>query len=255
MVRRDHIAWVTRYLILLGAIMGATAVHPIPPPFDDIITVRGDASVDAVPNIAIFNEKSVVFTPQFQSPVRFGAPPSLFNRSPNDSRPQAIVGDAFLITTSTEYQSIYSYIQKFYPQVSSRLREAIAAQIVIQGKKNGVNPFLVTAIISHESRFNPQAVGRSGTQGLGQFMPQTYRSLGFRKPFDVTENIMATTIHLKNMLLLWKKSKNTTANALAAYNKGVGSIRRSGGRLSATAERYVADIIHRFLTICTIKSL
>lgn len=47
--------------------------------------------------------------------------------------------------------------------------------IVERSRACGVDPFLVTALIEHESHWNPRAVNaRSGTRGLAQIDPRFY---------------------------------------------------------------------------------
>jgi hypothetical protein len=54
-------------------------------------------------------------------------------------------------------------------------RQAAAGWIVERSRVRGVDPFLVVALIDHESRWNAYAVNsRSGTRGLAQIDPRFY---------------------------------------------------------------------------------
>jgi soluble lytic murein transglycosylase-like protein len=84
-------------------------------------------------------------------------------------------------------------------------------------KKFGVESRLIKAVIMAESSFNPNAVSKSGAQGLMQLMPITADDMNVGDPFDPEENIYGGTQYLS---LLLKKFKHDKGLALAAYNAG-----------------------------------
>lgn len=90
--------------------------------------------------------------------------------------------------------------------------------------KYGLPDQLLERVAYQESRFNPDAVNvRSGAQGLMQFMPATAKEYGVN-PFNPESAINGAARYLK-----WLRSKtNTWAEALAAYNWGIGNLRRKG---------------------------
>ena len=84
-------------------------------------------------------------------------------------------------------------------------------------RRYGVSFSLIKAIIRAESGFNPKAVSHKGAKGLMQIMPQNFKLLNIRDPFDPKENIMAG---VRYMALLLDRFQGKVPLALAAYNAG-----------------------------------
>ena len=84
-------------------------------------------------------------------------------------------------------------------------------------KRFGVESKLIKAVIMAESSFNPDAVSKSGAQGLMQLMPPTAQDMNVNNPFDPKENIFGGTRYLS---ILLKKFKQDKRLAVAAYNVG-----------------------------------
>ena len=90
--------------------------------------------------------------------------------------------------------------------------------------RHRVDPRLVHAVITVESRFQARARSRKGAMGLMQLMPATARELQVRNPFDPATNIDAGVRHLRQLL-----DHFDLRLAVAAYNAGAGAVRRFGG--------------------------
>jgi len=84
-------------------------------------------------------------------------------------------------------------------------------------KKHGVEFYLIKAVIKVESDFDSMAVSKSGAKGLMQLMPDNFKSLAVKDPFNPSQNIMGGTLYLKRLL---KRYAHQLPLALAAYNAG-----------------------------------
>ncbi|BCS33333.1 hypothetical protein TBR22_A25600 [Luteitalea sp. TBR-22] len=91
-------------------------------------------------------------------------------------------------------------------------------------KRHQVDPLLVHAVISVESRFQARARSRKGAMGLMQLMPATARELQVSNPYDPASNIDAGVRHLRQLL-----DRFDVRLAVAAYNAGAGAVQRFGG--------------------------
>jgi soluble lytic murein transglycosylase len=86
----------------------------------------------------------------------------------------------------------------------------------------GVSFPLLKAIIKAESGFDPRAVSKKGAKGLMQIMPQNFKLLGIKDPFDPSQNINAGARYFKQMYDRFGK----LALSLAAYNAGPKAVER-----------------------------
>jgi len=96
-------------------------------------------------------------------------------------------------------------------------------------RNDGVDPFLIRALIWRESRFNPLTHGEADEHGLMQVTPdvgemwakankiEDYKSDDL---YDPETNIRAGTWYLNRALKQWSNTDDPVAFALAQYNAG-----------------------------------
>ena len=124
-----------------------------------------------------------------------------------------------------------SSIQKFriYLKEKPRLTQRYSSSekyddlISDASERHGVSFPLLKAIIKAESDFDPHVVSKKGATGLMQIMPQNFKPLGIRDPFDPRQNINAGALYFKQM---YDRFKGKLALSLAAYNAGPTAVDR-----------------------------
>ena len=105
-------------------------------------------------------------------------------------------------------------MMKFDP--SEHEARSIAKWAWIYAHAQGIDPALVLALMTIESRFDPFATSAVGAQGLMQVMPFWKKELGNPDDdlFDVSTNIRYGCAILAHYIKRYKSEKK----ALAAYN-------------------------------------
>ena len=117
--------------------------------------------------------------------------------------------------TSTDYKL---YIKEKTQGIQQRISTKKYDDIIKKAQKRyGVEFSLIKAVIQVESGFDPKAVSKRGAKGLMQIMPDNYKNLFVKDPFDPSQNIMGGTLYLQRLL---KRYKYKLPLALAAYNAG-----------------------------------
>lgn len=109
---------------------------------------------------------------------------------------------------------------KTNPSYSSKKYDDIIANA---SQQYGVSFPLLKAIIKAESDFDPRAVSQKGAKGLMQIMPENFKPLGIKDPFDPSQNIHAGARYFKQM---YDRFKGKLALSLAAYNAGPTAVER-----------------------------
>lgn len=106
-------------------------------------------------------------------------------------------------------------------------------------KRHGIRPELLDALVWAESNYNPSAISPRGAIGLTQLMPATAAELGV-DPKDPMQNLEGGARYLQSLL----KQFGSEEMALAAYNWGMGNLRRHGFENAPAETRdYVRKIL------------
>ncbi|WP_421384208.1 lytic transglycosylase domain-containing protein [Bacillus salacetis] len=124
-------------------------------------------------------------------------------------------------------KSAASYAANATPVPAVEVSDSSIDQIISRAaEKYSLPKKLISAVISQESSFNPNAVSHAGASGLMQLMPSTARSLGVTDVFNPEQNVFAGTKYLKQMM---DKYEGNLELALAAYNAGPGNVDKFNG--------------------------
>jgi hypothetical protein len=92
----------------------------------------------------------------------------------------------------------------------------------------GLDSALLHAVITVESRYNPNAISKKGASGLMQLMPNTARRYGVVDSLDPVQNLHGGAKYLRDMLILFNSDVSL---AVAAYNAGETAVVRHGNRI------------------------
>jgi len=123
------------------------------------------------------------------------------------------------VPTSTDYKL---YIKEKKKRIKQSVSTKQYDEIIKKAqKKYGVEFSLIKAVIKVESGFNPKAVSKKGAKGLMQIMPDNYKNLFVKDPFNPSQNIMGGTLYLQRLL---KRYEYKLPLALAAYNAGPNAV-------------------------------
>jgi soluble lytic murein transglycosylase-like protein len=137
--------------------------------------------------------------------------------------------------------AIENYIPEDVPSSGDRNLDLIIMRV---GKREGVDPRLIHAVIWQESKYKPSAVSGAGAHGMMQLMPATAKRFGCTDASDSESNIEAGTKYLR--WLLGRFSGDVTL-ALAAYNAGEGSVDKYAGVPPfGETQNYVRIITERY---------
>ena len=120
-----------------------------------------------------------------------------------------------------------------------------AEMVLAAAAANELPAALLSAVIQHESSYDPRATSPKGAGGLMQLMPDTAREMGVTDVYDPQSNIQGGAKYLKRMMTLFG---NDIALAVAAYNAGPQAVLSRGGVIPPFAEtqRYVPSVLRQY---------
>ena len=146
-----------------------------------------------------------------------------------------------LAVAATPAVSIDDYIPSDVPTSGDPNLDLI---IVHAGRRQGVDPRLIHAVIWQESKYKPEATSHVGAKGLMQLMPATAKRFGCEDSNDAESNVAAGTKYLRWLL---KRFDGNVTLALAAYNAGEGNVDKyEGVPPFGETEAYVRIITGRY---------
>lgn len=122
--------------------------------------------------------------------------------------------------------------------------EEIRSAVAQAARHHNIDPLLLQALVSIESRANPRARSPKGAMGLTQLMPGTARRYGVTRPYDIQQNLAGGAHYLRDLLDMFN---GDTKLALAAFNAGERSVIKYGNSIPPYAEtqRYVPAVLEQ----------
>jgi soluble lytic murein transglycosylase-like protein len=124
----------------------------------------------------------------------------------------------------------------------------VLAALVREGRRNGLDPLFLAAVIRVETHFDPYARSNAGARGLMQLMPATAVELASRRGFRVTAgqlynpvlNIELGAAYLRNLIERFGDARS----ALIAYNAGPSLVRNA--HLSPGVRAYPRNVLAQY---------
>lgn len=115
-------------------------------------------------------------------------------------------------------------------------------EVIIAANETDIEPALIHAVITVESKHNPYAQSKKGAYGLMQLMPETSRRFNVLDKNNPKQNILAGAKYLRELLKLFNGDLKLS---LAAYNAGPAAVQRFGGKIPPYRETvdYVPKVL------------
>jgi len=115
-------------------------------------------------------------------------------------------------------------------------------EVILAAQATSLEPALIHAIITVESKHNALATSRKGAYGLMQIMPETASRFKVTNKNDPQQNILAGAKYMKELLTKYNGDLNLS---LAAYNAGPAAVQKYGGKIPPYYEtiNYVPKVL------------
>src|SRR5262245_30980804 len=128
--------------------------------------------------------------------------------------PIPIATPVSMIGALPEIEALADLLSKKH-RISAEVTRGVIGTAYGEGKRIGLDPLLIVAVISIESRFNPIAQSDAGAMGLMQIIPQYHKAqIASRSVLDPLTNIRVGAGVLKDYI----KSTGTEIAGLQRYN-------------------------------------
>ena len=119
--------------------------------------------------------------------------------------------------------------------------ETVKENIIRQSKEIGVEPAIALSIAKVESGFNQNARSKGGHIGIFQLSMHTAKTMGLN-PYDLDDNIKGGISYYKNMY----DRLGSMELAIAAYNRGLGAVKRNNNKVPESAKPFVNKIMTNY---------
>lgn len=120
-----------------------------------------------------------------------------------------------------------SLVQETTPIIKTNLANTSAlpynSEVLSAAYETSIEPALIHAVITVESRHNPRALSKNGAYGLMQLMPATAKRFNVKNKNDPQQNILAGAKYLRELEILYQGNINLM---LAAYNAGPAAVEK-----------------------------
>jgi soluble lytic murein transglycosylase-like protein len=118
--------------------------------------------------------------------------------------------------------NLAKYISKEF-EISIKLAIEIIKSAELEGEKNGIDKYLILAVIAVESRFHPYLESKAGALGLMQIMPNIHKAKiekqgNIYSVFEVKSNISIGTEILKEFIKMTGNIESGLAKYVGAGN-------------------------------------
>ncbi len=149
--------------------------------------------------------------------------------------------------------AVLEHIAQFETGLVEAEEEELARTIAAEALRHGIEPKLILAVMTVESRFDNFALSKVGAMGLMQVMPQTGEEVagqlgipwrGSHTLFDPIANVRIGIAYLKHLADRYQ----SMPTALAAYNWGPTHIDRRLSRGTPIPTRYPRLVTEAFST-------
>ena len=216
------------------------AREPASPEFESLLQGRMDRS-QPVDRLRIVFLKRVIeaFLPRSGSEEELLFAPPLFvpGFTPSTSLPLSSAPDAPFVPPADPVVETPAAVA----EVSKNPQGKAGFDPVVEdaGRRYGVDPALIRAVIRVESGGDPKALSPAGARGLMQLMPATAADLGVTRPFDPDQNILAGTRYLRQLL---DRYQGDLRLALGAYNWGMGNLERRPEAMPRETRDYIVRV-------------
>jgi soluble lytic murein transglycosylase-like protein len=119
-------------------------------------------------------------------------------------------------------------LHRINPQLPHWQSRDLASRLLHNASHWNIDPNLLAALVTVESRWRTHARSRVGAIGLGQLMPGTAAALHV-DPRNAGQNLAGSARYLSGLLGRYSRKSNQFALACAAYNAGPRAVARYGG--------------------------